>query len=208
MAERDVVFETVCLERRKEVKRQVWIMDYSPENIGALWEKSKEHRILFNDDINGDFNKFCNIFLYFDVNNKVQARGLNFIVDDFVGSLFVNNITKTDADLHFSFFDSFLRYHVSIKMLEFLFNEFEFDRLSAWIVPFASERVFEFILELGFRYEGKKRSAHTYKGNKFDLVLYGLLRKDLGKRPNFPYELRGGVCHIKRERSAEVQQSS
>lgn len=205
---RDVIFEIDCIERKKKVSRQVWIMDFSPENIKSLWKKSKEHRILFNDDINGDFDKFCSIFLYEDASGDIQAKGLNFIVDDFVGALFVNNITKTDADLHFSFFDSFLRYHVSINMLEFLFNEFGFDRLSAWVVPFASERVFEFIMDLGFRYEGKKRGAHTYKGNKFDLVLYGLLRNNLGKKPNFNYELRGGICHIKKEQLAVVQQNS
>lgn len=205
---RDYIFECKCIERKKEVIRKVWIMDFSPEHIKSLWEKVSNHRILFNDDINGDLNKFYNVFLYEDGNKNIQAKGLNFIVDDFIGSLFVNNITRTDADLHFSFFDGFLRYHVSLKMLEYLFEEFGFDRLSAWIVPFASHRVFEFVMDLGFRYEGKKREAHTYKGEKFDLVLYGLLKDDIGKKPDFKFDLRGGVCHIKREQLAVVQQSS
>lgn len=206
--EREVVFECECIERKKQITRKVWLMDYSPENLSKLWEKTKEHRILFNDDINGDVHKFYNVFLFEDGSGQIHAKGLNFIVDDFVGSLFVSNITRTEADLHFSFFDSYLRYHVAIKMLEYLFEEYGFDRLSAWFVPFASERVFDFILDLGFRYEGKKRAAHTYKGNKFELVLYGLLREDLGKKPDFKYELKGGVCHLRREPLVAVQQNS
>lgn len=173
-----MIFECECKERGKIINRQVWLMSYTPENLKKLWEKSSEHRILFSDDVNGDFHKFCEIFFSTDYAGNVYSNGLVWVVDDFVGILFMSQIRKDEALLHFSFFDGRLRFDISKKMIDYIFTEYGFERLNAEIVPFASKRVYTFIERLGFRREGKKRKGLLYKGERFDLILYGLIKED------------------------------
>jgi len=173
-----IVFKHECKERGNVIFREVWLMEYNIENLKHLWEKSKEHRILFSDDVDGDFNKFINIFLYNDIGGDIKSNGLLWVVDDFVGMLFMSDITRKEAKLHFSFFDGRLRFDISKRMIDYIFTEYEFERLNADIVPFASKRVFSFIENLGFVREGKKRKGLLYKNERFDLLLYGLLREE------------------------------
>lgn len=172
------VFDFDCKEHNKLINRTVWLMEFTPENLSKLWEKSKQHRILFSDDVNGDFHKFCTIFLSQDVHGNINSNGLLWVVDDFVGVLFMSDIRTREASLHFSFFDGRLRYDISREMIRYIFDNYYFDRLNAEIVPFASKRVFGFIEELGFVREGRKRKGLVYKNEKFDLLLYGLLKED------------------------------
>lgn len=174
----NTIFSHDCQEHGKLINRSVWLMDFSAINLKQLWEKSKEHRILFTDDLNGDFNKFCSVFMSRDINNNLSSNGLLWVVDDFVGCLFMSGIGNREALLHFSFFDGRLRFDISRKMIDYIFNEYGLDRLNAEIVPFASQRVFNFIESLGFKREGRKRKAIIYKEEKFDLILYGLLREE------------------------------
>jgi len=167
-----------CFERGKEVTYVVRLMTYSPENIKRLWNKSKKHRILFHDDIHGDFQKFCSVFFSQDPDGHIYGHGLTWVVNDFLGVFYLNGITPREANVDFSFFDGRLRFQLTQAMIEYVFEEYGFDRLNAQIVPYANSRVFEFIKNLGFVYEGKKRKAHLYKGGKIDLILYGLLKEE------------------------------
>lgn len=153
-------------------------MNFTSYNLKRLWEESSEHRILFSDDVNGNFQKFCSIFFSQDGSGNLHSNGLVWIVDDFVGVLFMSEIRSREALLHFSFFDGRLRFDISKEMIRYILNTYEFDRLNVEIVPFASKRVFSFIENLGFRKEGVKRKGMIYKGKKFDLFLYGLLREE------------------------------
>lgn len=177
-----IIFTYPCREHKKTVERSVWLMDYSLENLRSLWEKSKNHRILFSDDVNGDFGVFCNVFLSQDAAGNLSSNGLAWIVDDFVGILFMSDIKKREALLHFSFFDGRLRRDISMRMIQYLFDNYDLDRLNAQIVPFASDKVFTFVSDLGFKQEGRKRKALVYKGEKFDLVQFGLLREEFEEK--------------------------
>lgn len=176
------IFSHECYEHKRYITRSVWLMDYSLDNLRKLWERSREHRILFSDDVNGDFHKFCNIFLSQDVHGNLSTNGLLWVVDDFVGILFMSQIKRKEALLHFSFFDGRLRKDISGRMIEYIFNNYDFSRLNAEIVPFASKRVFNFVESLGFKKEGNKRKALIYKGEPWDLVLYGLLREEFEEK--------------------------
>lgn len=176
------IFSYECIEHRKPIMRSVWLMDFSLNNLSRLWERSKEHRILFSDDVNGNFHRFCSIFLSWDFEGKLTPNGLLWVVDDFVGILFMSQIKTREALLHFSFFDGRLRRDISVRMIEYIFENYEFDRLNAEIVPFASPRVFNFVESLGFKKEGRKRKAIEYKGGKFDLLQYGLLREEFEEK--------------------------
>lgn len=176
------IFSHECIEHKKPVMRSVWLMDFTIENLKQLWEKSINHRILFSDDVHGDFHKFCQVFLSQDLEGNLSANGLLWVVDDFVGILFMSEIKEREALLHFSFFDGRLRSDISGRMIEYIFDNYEFDRLCANIVPFASKRVFKFVEDLGFKHEGTKRKALIYKGEKFDLLQYGLLREEFEQK--------------------------
>ena len=176
------ILECDCLEHNKYIKRKVWLMEYSLENLSELWNKSKEHRILFSDDINGNFHRFCNVFFSHDMNGNINANGLSWIVDDFVGMLFMSNIKEREALLHFSFFDGRLRFDISANMIKYIFDTYQFDRLNAEIVPFASKRVINFIESLGFKKEGEKRKALVYKNERWNLLLYGLLKEEFEEK--------------------------
>jgi hypothetical protein len=194
----NVIFTTICQEHGRPVERSVWLMSYSIENLRKLWEKSSEHRILFSDDVNGDFHKFCSVFLSQDHYGNISSNGLLWVVDDFVGILFMSDIQTREALLHFSFFDGRLRFDISKEMISYIFDTYEFDRLNAEIVPFASKRLLGiwerdeqgrivcvkegFLDTLGFKKEGSKRKAMLYKNERYDLFLYGLLREEFEEK--------------------------
>lgn len=164
-------------ERGKEVEHSVWLMSFTLENLKRLWDKSKTHRILFDDDINGDFDLFCNIFFAHNGDNIIP-KGLVYIMDDFTGMVFISNITSRECSVHFSFFDGRLRYEVAREMLKFIFEEYDFERLNTTVVPFGSRYLYKFVETMGFVREGAKRKALLYKDEKFDLYMYGLIRDE------------------------------
>lgn len=170
--------EILSREFDDKVNRTVWLMPYTVENISKLWDKAKQHRILFHDDINGNFHAFLNTFLTIDGSNgSITGKGLTYIVDDFVGAFLMHNISRYDAVVSFSFFDAMLRYDVTRAMIKYAFEEFDFNRMTTEIVPYANKRVFKFVETLGFQHEGVKRNAHIYKERKYDLVQYGIIKE-------------------------------
>ena len=164
-------------ERGKEVEHDVWMMSFSVDNLRRLWDKSKNHRILFDDDINGDFHTFCNIFIGHNGDNVIP-KGLVYIMDDFTGMVFISNVTSREASVHFSFFDGRLRYEIAREMLKYIFDEYGFERLNTTVVPFGSKYLYKFVETMGFVKEGTKRKSLRYKDEMFDLYLYGLLRDE------------------------------
>lgn len=182
MKESLIVFDHTCIEGRREVNRTVWLMEFDQVNFKKLWEKSKEHRILFTDDVNGNFQKFCSVFFSENIYGQMTPNGLVWVVDDFVGILFMSDIKPREALLHFSFFDGRLRLDIATRMIEYIFKEYNFDRLNAEIVPFANRRVFNFVETIGFKHEGTKRQGLTYMNKKFELLQYGLLREEFEEK--------------------------
>ena len=65
-------------------------------------------------------------------------------------------------------------------MLKYVFNRYEFNRLSVEIPMFVTEHTFKFVERIGFRVEGRKRKAASYSGELFDVKIFGLLRSDIG----------------------------
>ncbi len=111
-----------------------------------------------------------------------EARGMVWVVDDFTGVFYVTDIRDTDdALVHYTFFDRKHngRLHFVKGMLKYVFEKFKFERLSAEIPNYATPQVRRFAEQLGFIYEGKRRKATTYKGDRFDVNLYGILKTEV-----------------------------
>ena len=175
------ILSVECKEPKQTVTRNVYKMLFTPENIKTFWEKSSQHRTLFADEIDGNFKRFLEMFATMDDDGNIHGRGIAYVVDDFTGVFYMTNINRTEALVHFTFFDGRLkgREELTKEMLKYAFNHFGFLRLNAEVALFAKEFTFNFVERVGFIKEGRKRKAIMYKGELFDVALYGLLREEI-----------------------------
>jgi len=185
--DKEVIIECVCEEPtskdvNKMVLRRVWFMPLTRENLVILWEKVRLHRALFNEEVREDFEKFVSRFIH-QIGDEAKAKGLIWILDDFVGMFYMTRMVENnDALVHFTFFDGRLkgRLELTRKMLTYGFDTFQFRRFSVEIGMFAKPVVRRFVEDIGgFRSEGRKRSIVIYKNTWYDLQLYSVFRQDL-----------------------------
>ena len=174
--------QVVCHEPEGDITRRVKQMALTPQNLRTFWDKARQFETLFTAEINGDFRKFLEVFLRQLPDGSVESNGLFWLVDDFVGILYLTDIIAgVDAHAHFTFFDKRLRGREELvkQMLQFVFARYKFQRLTVEAALFASPSTFKFVERLGFKLEGRKRSARMYKGQWFDVNIYGILRHEV-----------------------------
>lgn len=181
MHDKEPILTAVCHENRGTVERCVYALDLTPENLRLFWEKAKQFNYLFDQEVRGDFKKFCALLLS-NGEGGVQPNGLFWVVDDFVGIFYMTRIRPgLDAEVHYTFFDRIQNGRVTLtrEMLKYGFQKYAFRRLSVEIPLFASEHTFHFVGALGFRPEGKRRKGIWHNDAWFDVKLYGILREEL-----------------------------
>ena len=174
----------VCNERKGDVERVVRPLNWTIEDIRTFWEKAKPHKVLFWQEIDNDFQKFIECFFYQDSDGSLQANGLFYVVDDFVGLLYITDIRPmVDAQCHFVFFDGGLRGRKPLVagMLKVIFETYKFHRLSVEIPVYSRKALFNFTESLGFQFEGKRREAVFFDKGYFDVIQYYLLKRDFLK---------------------------
>lgn len=166
-----------------KVLRSIYPMALSLENLQLMWEKTKEFRTLFSDEINGNFNKFCGVLISADGDgNNIRANGLFWVIDDFIGVYYMTHIIPgIEARVHYTFFD---RRHtgremLTKEMLKYAINRYKFQRLGVEIPTYASKHTFKFVEDLGFQREGRKRKCIFYKEEWRDVILYGILAEEI-----------------------------
>lgn len=174
------ILSAICHEPEGPVLRHVYKMPLTAENLGAFWDRAKNFRTIFTADVNGDFKRFCETFIS-DDGYDVRAHGLFWVVDDFVGVYYMTHITEIDANVHYTFFDRRQRGRADLTraMLKYAFDKYGFWRLSVQIPMYASKHTFGFVRSLGFKEEGRKRKAVEYDGQRFDVMLLGILREEI-----------------------------
>lgn len=172
------IMKVNCAEPEGDIVRTVYEMDMTIENLKYYWDKARQFDTLLNKEIQGDFKKFVNLLVYQE-GEKLGTKGLYYVIDDFVGVYNMTNmIPGLDAKVHYSFFD---RRHkgredMSKAMMKYIFEEYRFHRLSVEIPFYSKAKVaFNFVVSLGFIYEGRKRSAVKYKDQWFDVHLFGMV---------------------------------
>jgi RimJ/RimL family protein N-acetyltransferase len=182
-----------CHERRGPVVRSVYPLEFSEANLRRFWELASKHRVLFTDEINGNFQEFMKVFISIEGMNPdtLRARGLVWVIDDFVGVFYMTHITHTDAVVHYSFFDAQHsgREVLVQEMIKYVFKEYGLRRLSTEIGMYASRHVFGFVERIGFRREGRRRKSVLYKDAWFDTKLYGILREEVEEWDQKPVKL-------------------
>lgn len=175
-------------EKGTKIKRYVYPLQMTPENIQKWFDKAKEFPGLYGKEKFNTIQEFIRIFCYTE-NDRPALNGLLWVLDDFDGVFYLHDISDYDATVHYTFFD---RRHNGREplvqaMLAYVFTKYGFNRLSTSIPLYTVTRdgnqgTIQFILRCGFFYEGKRIQAIPYRGRWFDINLYGILRKNiLGK---------------------------
>lgn len=181
MFEASIILSIACDEPQGSIVRHVRPMLFTMENLRQFWDKSRQFSTLFTSEIRGDFKKFIELFVYEDVRG-LNGKGLVWVIDDFVGVFYMTDIDAgANALVHYSFFDrrQHGRVEITKAMLRYVFEKYQFRRLSVEIPFYATKAAFNFTERLGFVKEGRKRKAAFYKGDYFDVNCYGILREEV-----------------------------
>lgn len=151
------------------------------ENVHKFWEHARKFKTLYGREIN-NISDFMGLFLSQREDGLYSSNGLFFVINDFLGVIYLTDIRpEEDATAHYTFFDR--KHHgreVLIRdVLKWGFRRYNFNRLSVEIPCFTTPQARHFVVKCGFSYEGKRRKAVMYKGELFDVNLYGILKEEV-----------------------------
>lgn len=178
----EVILSVECNEPKQTVVRHVRRLNFTPENLKRFWEVAKQFPTLYGREIL-TLDDFMNMFFDKNPDGTITSRGLFWVIDDFVGIFYITDIRTdlSDAEVHYSFFDKRQRGREKLvkAMIKYVFDRYKFERLTAEIPNYIGQIPRHFALNVGFYFEGKKRKAAKYKGEKFDVSLYGILPSEV-----------------------------
>jgi RimJ/RimL family protein N-acetyltransferase len=172
-----------CDEPEGKILRRVYPLEATQENLIRFYEKAKQFPTVFGNSFT-TIEEFADLFLAYDkLTGQIKLDGVFYVVDDFVGILYINNINVSlfDAQAHFTFFDQRLRGRLPLvkMMLKYAFQYYGFKRLTVELPNYVSAVTRKFVVDLGFALEGKRRRAVPYKGKLYDVNLYGILQEEV-----------------------------
>lgn len=178
-----IILSARCSEPEGSIVRSVRSMTLTPSNLHKFWEHSRQFKTLFTKEVNDDFLKFLELFIVSDKEGlPIDCNGLFWVVDDFVGVLYMTDIKPGyDALVHYTFFDRRQRGRQPLirKMLKYVFEHYGFRRLTVEIPKYAVDSTNAFVRSLNFKEEGRKRKAAYYENQWFDVMIYGILREEV-----------------------------
>jgi RimJ/RimL family protein N-acetyltransferase len=169
-----------CVEPEGEVEHEVWPFTFTRENTQKLYEKASKFPVLFNRPLTST-EDFLSYFITQNLSGDPEPLGLLWVIGDFRGMFYMNDIGDTEATVHYSFFDRRHKGREPLvrEMLKIIFNHYGFVRLNAFVPAYAGIRVRIFAENCGFKMEGRKRKAAWWKGHWFDTYMYGILSEDV-----------------------------
>ncbi len=177
------VLSVLCHEPEGNIVRNVRFMTLDPDNIKRFWTESSKFKTLFSSSVQS-FEEFMNLIIDGGYDGMTPtSKGLFWVVDDFVGMFYMTRIeVGKDALVHYSFFDRRHkgRYELVYEMLKYVFQRYQFNRLSVEVPLYAYKNTSQFVERIGFKKEGRKRKASMYDGELFDVSLFGILRSEIG----------------------------
>ena len=169
-----------CSEPEGEVEHTVWPFTFTREQTKRLYEEASKFPVLFSRKLDSS-EDFLAYFISQNLSGDPEPQGLLWIIDDFRGMFYMNDISDTEATVHYSFFDRRHKGREALVngMLQHVFQKYGFLRLNAHVPAYAGIRVRIFAEKCGFRIEGKKRKAAWWKNQWFDTYMYGILSEEL-----------------------------
>ena len=186
----EALFEVSLKEPEGEVTRKVFPLIFTPANLQKFFDKAKKYPTLYGKELLDSPTEFINLFMN-QVDGEISLNGLFWAIADdaelnnLVGVFYMSDIMENDALVHYTFFD---RRHKGRQplvkaMLKYVFSKYRFQRMSVEIPLYTiskhkNQNTIRFILDCGFFYEGKKRKAAHYRGDWYDVNMYGILRAE------------------------------
>lgn len=171
-----------CNEKGTLVTREVRLLSLTRANLHKFWLASKQYPILLNQEIRGNFERFVNIFLEQD-SNGITPRGILYVIDDFLGVMFLTNIDviNNSAEAHFSFFDGRIhgRDKLAKELVKYVFNFYGFNRLTANVPAYVPSHTLAFAKRVGFKIEGRAKQAAYNHDHYFDVTNLALLKSEV-----------------------------
>lgn len=180
--DKHLVLKHMCHEPEGDFERSIRLMPLTLDNLKTFWEKAKVHRTLFNQEIRGDFKEFLKVFLAENAAGVIEAKGLFWVMDDFVGVFYLSRITPgIDAHAHVNMLDGRFkgREEISKRLLKYAFEEFGFQRLTVHVPVYIKPNVIRFIRRLGFESEGRIRRTVPLYDKWFDVFAFGILKDEI-----------------------------
>lgn len=165
---------------------KIYPLIFDELTIDKFWNQAKQFPTLYGHEIHDNIDTFIDLFFQRDGTTLVPY-GLFWVLnpEEFTGVFYLTELIEqedgySDAHAHYTFFDRRHRGRVPLvkEMLNFWFDKYKFERLSAAIPNYVTPQARHFAMECGMKYEGKRRGAAKYKDEWFDINLYGILRKE------------------------------
>lgn len=177
------ILEVVCTGKNDKELLTVTPFVFSREKLKEFYEAAKKYPVLFGKELK-TFEDFIEIIFRSSLDGEPEPSGIYWEITKngkIIGMLYLTDIFRDSADAHFSFFDGRFRGRQILisKMMQFVFKHFNFLRLNVSIPSYAGSAVVNFVLACGFKREGRRRKAVRYKGDIFDVDLFGILKGEV-----------------------------
>ena len=111
-----------------------------------------------------------------------EGPGIFWNLDDFNGVFYLNKIVPgRDAHAHVNMLDGRFkgREEVTKRLLKYVFDEYDFHRLTVQVPVYIKPNVIRFIRRLGFVSEGRIREVVPYHDKWFDVFVFGILKDEI-----------------------------
>lgn len=149
---------------------------WDKNRVQWLWEHVQTQDYFWDDNTVGNPNYF--IAMLFTPGTEHYEYG-----DD--GYIVVNSIRPNcDACFHHAVWGDKVSLRKSLEtsraLFRDLFDRYKLNRLTS-MVPSFNKAAVKLAVISGFKYEGALRKAHLYKGEYYDILLYGLLKSEFDK---------------------------
>lgn len=175
----DILYSVICPEPEGSVVRNVRALRFSRANLLKLWDKQKQFKTLMGREIH-NFDEFCDFFVRVLPDGTIEARGICHVIDDFVGILWLSDITyPAYAEVHYTFFDRRHRGRVDLvrAAIKYIFDAMDFGCLYVRVGLFAKSPM-QFVEQIGFKKEGRLRKRMYYLGNWYDANSYSITKEE------------------------------
>lgn len=176
------LFKVLCHEPKGDVLHKVTKLEFTPENLAKLWEKQKKYKVFLGREIS-TFDQFIDFFVIppcINCGGPYKAKGICFLVGDFVGIFWLSDITPPAyAEVHYTFFDGRIRGRENLvrEALRFGFENYNINRFYVRIGNYAPiPRAFA--VRIGFKREGILRKCMFFDNQWFDADCYSILRSE------------------------------
>lgn len=180
---RELVLSMECEEGGETLERSVYLAPLTTEKLRFWWSRLNQFPTLFGRHING-VDDFITTFITVQSDGEIVPKGIVWEVDD-VGLIYMTNIYPGyQATGHFTFWDRRIRGREPLirEMVRYAFENYGFHRIVAE-VPLYAPPTIAAARRIGFKREGRLRSAAWYNGSWFDCYIFSILEGELNGIP-------------------------